>query len=170
MAALIAISAAPLWADGGATLLRTNSGPYVITLFGSPSPLRTGPADLSVMVQNAAGQSAVLDAHVMVRLKKAQGGDVVEVAAPATHEKATNKLLYAASLTMPSDGVWHVSVDVNQAGKTASVFGEVKVLPPQPPLQRYWPYLLIVPVIALLFALNQALRRRRGIRSPRVRP
>jgi hypothetical protein len=167
--AAAALLSALLWADGGTVLLRKESGPYVVSLFATPTPLRVGTADLSVMVQKTADQSAVLDATVMVRMKKAAGDNVVEVAAPASHAKATNKLLYAAQLTLPSEGLWHVSVDVSAAGKTVSVLGEANVSPPQTPLARYWPYFAIVPLIALIFAMNQWLKRKREIRSPRAR-
>src|SRR5436189_89842 len=75
-----------LLADGGAVLLSKEAGPFTITLFGSPNPLRAGKADLSVLVQRQKDKSNVLDAGTMVRLRKREGGNIVEVAAPATRK------------------------------------------------------------------------------------
>ncbi len=95
----------PRWfADGGTLLFRKPAGPFVLTAFSSPAPLRVGRADLSIMVQKENDQSTVLDAVVSVRLKRSVGGTIVEIVAPATHARATNKLLYAANVTLPSAG------------------------------------------------------------------
>ena len=51
-----------LLADGGAVQFRRQTGPVIITLFSAPVPLRAGPADLSVLVQNARDGSPILNA------------------------------------------------------------------------------------------------------------
>ncbi len=40
-------------ADGGAVRLRQRSGGYQIAVFTEPTPLRAGPVDVSVLVQDA---------------------------------------------------------------------------------------------------------------------
>lgn len=151
-------------------LFRSAAGPYKVTVFGEPVPIRAGAADISVMVQNS-DSSTVLDAKVAIRLKIPSQEKIVELMAPATHDRATNKLLYAAHVTIPSRGLWDVAIDVTGAnGATGSAAGQISVLPMQAPVSKNWPYFAVVPGLVLLFALNQWLRKRREIRRPLTRP
>ena len=160
---------ATLWADGGRVEFHKRAGNLDITLFSTPSPVRVGPADLSVMVQKAGDPAPVLDASVMVHLTKQERQNITEVVAPATHAKATNKLLYAANVSVPSAGVWRVQLDVRQAGEDDMVAGDINVLPPEPPLLTYWPYFVLVPLVVLLFVFNRWLKRRRSVSNRAVR-
>ena len=56
-------------ADGGAVRLRQKTGGYQIAVFTSPTPLRAGPVDLSVLIQDAATGEWVPEAQVTVCLK-----------------------------------------------------------------------------------------------------
>jgi len=156
-----------LLADGGTLQFHKKAGPFDITLFSSPTPLRAGVADLSVMVQKTADSASVQDASVNLHLKKSEPGNIVEVIAPATHAKATNKLLYAAHVHLPSAGTWNIDVEVSAAGKTATASGQLAVLPPQAPATAYWGYFALVPFVILLFIFNRWLKRRRRMLYPR---
>jgi hypothetical protein len=164
------LAAGPLFADGGTLQLQEESQGFLISLFSSPSPLRAGSSDLSVMVQNAKDHTTILDASVLIHISRFENGAIRETVLPATHAKATNKLLYAAQVPFSSPGDWKVSVDVTGNGRTATVSGSLRVLPPQSPVLAYWPFFLAIPVIIALFGINQWLRRKRGLRSPRVLP
>jgi len=163
-ALFLSLGVVSAFADGGAVLLTKQAGPYLVTLFGSPSPLRAGRADLSVLVQNATDKTNVLDAKVAVHLTRRQTdtNSIVAVTLPATHEAATNKMLYAASLNVPSAGDWQVRADIKARAGEASVGAAIRVLPPEPPIVTYWPYFLVIPVVVFLFALNQRLKRARS--------
>jgi len=168
---LIVISCACLLSgDGGSLVARKQTGPFVISVFAADAPVRAGKADLSVMVQQVSDESPVMDATVMLRLTKATGSAVTEVAAPATHAKATNKTLYAAQLTIPSEGAWRLSADVAANGTNAEATADLNVMPPAPPAERYWPYIALIPFAVFLFAFNRWLRRRRQFLTPRARP
>jgi hypothetical protein len=169
-AALAALAVRLLFADGGTLQLQEQSQGLLISLFSSPSPLRAGSADLSVMVQNAKDHTTVLNASVLIRVSILQNEEVRETAVPATHVKATNKLLYAAQAPFSSAGDWKVAVDVTENGRTTTVSGLLRVLPPRSPVLAYWPFFLAIPIIIALFAVNQRLRRKRGLRNPRVLP
>src|SRR5262245_36396525 len=99
-----------LMADGGAVQLRERAGDYQITVFTSPTPLRAGPVDVSVLVQDAATGECMPEARVTVCLKGPGAGRMLEY--PATTEAATNKLLRAAEFQLPEPGWWDVSVAV----------------------------------------------------------
>ena len=60
---LMSVVLAPLaaQADGGAVCLHETSGPFLVTVFVSPYPLRVGPADISVLVQDQRTGEVVLD-------------------------------------------------------------------------------------------------------------
>lgn len=160
----------PAFADGGVVLSQKISGPYRITLFASPFPLRAGPADLSVMIQDASTGEPVLDQSVSidVQASAASRGSAwlppccsmaaSKGAVPATHGNAQNKLLYAANLTLPASGPHDISVAIG--GSPAALKIEVDVEPPPAPVSAYWPYLAAPPLLIGLFALNQRLRRR----------
>src|SRR5579884_1996756 len=57
-----------LFADGGTLIFTRQAGPFLVTLFGAPEPVRAGPADLSVLVQRASDRTPVLDAQVRLKL------------------------------------------------------------------------------------------------------
>ncbi len=161
---MLCAAAALVLADGGTLVLRRQAGPLVISVFSSPQPLRVGPADLSVMVQQLSNQSTVLDAGVNLHLTQS-GAQVLEVFAPAKHENATNKLLYAARMHLPSAGSWRLVAMVHSSKGNAEVTGQLTVLGPQPPLVAYWPYFAVVPLLVILFAVNQILKNRRRARA-----
>ncbi|HEY7304937.1 MAG TPA: FixH family protein [Bryobacteraceae bacterium] len=159
-----------LFADGGTLQFREEAGPLDVTLFSSPTPLRAGRADLSVMVQTTADRSSVQDAKVILHLKKSERGNVEEVMAPATHANATNKLLYAANVNLPSAGKWRIEIEVSSGGTSATASGELAVLPPQAPAATYWGYFALVPFVILLFVFNRWLKRRRWLKYPEAPP
>ena len=154
-------------ADGGSVQFQRRTGALLVTLFTSPVPLHVGSADLSVLVQRVEDRSEVLNCGVMLWLSKAGESDI-EVA--ATHEQATDKLLYAARVAVPVAGMWHVHAAIKAGADAGDVSGDITVLPQEPPLLNYWPYFAIVPIAVALFILNQWLKAKRRIRSPRARP
>ena len=148
---------ASIRADGGALQFTKKAGPYTVTLFTAPVPMRVGSCDLSVMVQRSDDLSPVLDAQVDVSVTKRD----VEITAPATRENATNKLLYAGNVDFPASGRWKVQVLIKNAAGEAVASGDLTVLDSQPPIIAYWPYFAIVPLAILLFVMNQRLKERR---------
>lgn len=144
-------------ADGGSVQLQNIAGPFSVTLFTDPTPLRTGPADFSVMIQNRKTQEPLLDAYVRLSLRVGSGSTVN---VKLTREQAKNKLLYAATINLPSSGSWQVEVDVTRGSDFASTSGDITVLPSKSPLLAYLGYFLIPPVAIALFVLHQWLKNR----------
>jgi hypothetical protein len=154
---LFCCAAARLFGDAGAVLLRQETGAIRITVFAAPAPLRAGPIDVSVLVQDATGGEPRLDAQVELRFSLA---GYPETSLPATHENATNKVLYAAPVVLQREGRWRLEVDVRSPNQRAQFRTEVTVLSPEAPLFTYWPYLALPGAVILLFILNQWLKRR----------
>ena len=158
-----------LRADGGVVRLRQASGPFVITVFTAAATLRTGPADVSVMVQDRKSRAVILDATVVVKLKPLTG-TACSIVVPATSRQATNKLLKAAVAIFPSAGPWLLTVTVQRGPEKAIATTRLQVAPPLPRAATLWLYLALPPLAMLLFAANQVLRHRAhsrtGARSP----
>jgi len=161
------------FADGGAVLTQEVVGPYRVTLFGSPSPLRAGPADLSVMLQDAKTGEPILDRAVTLKIAAAASpGSEAWVppccsmkttsgAVTATHAAAQNKLLYAANVLLPASGPHEITVTVGDSSSQLSTLNsQLTIEPPAPPLANYWAFLAFPPLLVGGFALNQRLRRR----------
>jgi len=159
---LLVLATTPAFGDGGKVQFQRKAGAFDITLFSTPSPVRVGRTDFSVMVQNVASSDPLLNADVRLHFVQRGANSIAEVSAPARHDKATNKLLYAAQVDLNSTGKWRVEISVQTSRDSALVTGDLDVLPPEPPLLAHWPYFVALPVVALLFALNQRLKRRRG--------
>ncbi len=149
-----------LRADGGDMRLSRRQGDFGITVFTSPNPLRAGPVDISVLIQDARTGLPVLNAPVTVRATPLSGTGE-PIVRTATSEAATNKLFRAAVFDLPSAGKWEIEVQVEGQGDSVRVRFEVdaaQAASSLPALGSWlaWP----VPVI-LLFAVHQWLVRRR---------
>ena len=161
VAALLAFSSRAQ-ADGGFVELHQEVGPFVVTVFTAPGPLRAGPVDISVLVQDRASGQPVLDGEVFVRLKSPGAITLVE---RATREVAQNKLLYSALINLPEAGQWELEVTIKQGKETASILGQVSAAAPRPFLLSYWRSLSLPPIVIAAFALNQWLKRRSAHRE-----
>ncbi len=149
-----------LFADGGTVVFHKQAGDFDVTVFSKSEAVRAGTNDLSVMVQRQGDKSTVMDATVLLHLQRTNtsSGEIMRLTGIATHARATNKLLYAATVNIPSTGIWQLDADVTSGGKNALVSGEINVLPPQPPMVNYWPYVAMVPALAIAFLINRKLR------------
>jgi hypothetical protein len=147
--------------DGGTVRLKDSTGPFVVTIFTAPEPLRVGVADLSVLVQGRDNGEPILDAQVSIRLSlPASSVGVGEtIAVQATHAQAINKLLYAAAIDLPAAGKATLRVDVRR-GAEVTVSCALPIAPGPPPFAAVWKYLVMPPAVILVFVLHQWLVRR----------
>jgi hypothetical protein len=144
-------------ADGGAVQFQKAAGPFRITVFATPTTLRAGPVDISLMIQSRDNQEPVLDCQTMVQLRK-EG--VTSIRSEATHEAAQNKLLYAAHVKVPESGLWELEAAIKQGNASINITGEITVAPSAPVFLVYWRSLALPPLIISLFVMNQWLKRR----------
>ena len=158
-ALLSLILATGLLADGGAVQVHAETGPFAITLFASPSPLRCGPADLSVLVQDRESLAALVDARVTLRLWHGE----TELTVDATRAQAQNKLLYAAAVNFPDAGDWNYSVTVRRGSSQATVSGSAAVAAHEAGLSSHWASIALAPLCMLIFGFHQFLSRRVGV-------
>jgi hypothetical protein len=143
-------------ADGGAVRLREASGSIIVTVFTPPDPLRAGPIDASVLIQDRETGTVILDAVVDLGVQPLNSASYPSISR-ATHERATNKLLQASVIDLPAPGTWDLQVIVRSGTEEGAFSTMLLVAPPAPRLATIWPWLLL-PVIAIaLFVLHQAL-------------
>jgi hypothetical protein len=147
-----------LWADGGAVRLHEQAGAYQVTVFTSPTPFRAGPVDISVLLQDAAGEM-VTEARVTVRLTARATGAVLEY--PATVEAATNKLFYAAVFQLPEPGWWDVEIAVEGPNGPALLRFEVQADEPLPRWLELWPWFTWPALVIAIFGVHQLLVQRK---------
>jgi hypothetical protein len=159
------------WADGGVIIARETVNDLNLTVFASPVPLRAGPADISVLVQDTKGQ-AVLDASVEIGwtataatattdwLPPCCSMNTLQGLTPALRTHSQNKLLYGVLLPIRSAGASEISVRVTSPRGDARLDIPVTIAPPRAPVLTYWPLLAFPPVAIGLFAVHQRLSRR----------
>src|SRR5262245_3632600 len=161
-AVLLLMGVRPAWGHhGGDVRLMENAGPFVITVFSDPTPLRVGPVDLSVMVQDGDSGRPILEAEVTVQLQRHGAGESPTMT-QATRQNATNKRLYAALGDLPASGLWELQVTAQHQAQTVDVVCTVMAAQPWSMPRSWWLYAVLPPAMIGGVALHQWRRRRRG--------
>jgi len=149
-------------ADGGALRLSEQKNGYRVAVFTTPTPLRAGLADISVLVQEAATGEPASGVLVSITAQK-HDGQCGEICHPATTQAATNKLYYAATFNLPEPGWYSVEVSIIGAKGATKAGFDVEAAEPLPPALTMlpwvgWPLL----AIALFFTHQVFVRWRSG--------
>ena len=140
-------------------------GPYQLTVFTSPNPLRAGPMDVSILVQDAETGQPVRDAKVTVELASPERS-LPPLRAVATTAAATNKLLRAALFELPASGRWDVRVECRPPDNSKSLATgfTMEAAPPLPEWLTVWPWFCWPIVAVVLFVIHRVLVARRTLR------
>lgn len=149
-------------ADGGTVRLSEVFGGCRVTAFTSPTPLRVGQADVSVLVADPESDRPMSSADVHVRIRPV--GQTWRAWQPVTFEAATNKLFRMATIDLSHAGTWEAELRIDGPGGRAATRFTFEV---DPPLPRWldlaaWIFWPIVPIA--LFAVREVARGQR--RSP----
>jgi hypothetical protein len=143
-------------ADGGTMRLSQRKGNYQITVFTTPTPVRVGPVDISVLVQDAATGEPAPDLQVMI--KATHGGPMgMTLCHAATTDAATNKLFHAAIFELPEPGEWNVEVSIGGSLGKAQVHFELESAEPMPRWLTLWPWIGWPVIAIMLFGIHQVL-------------
>ena len=161
------------WADGGAILARQKVGDLDVTIFASPAPLRAGPVDISVLVQEAGKTTTVMDANVEVVWSASPDAPIEWMPPccsmgtldrmPAVRGHSQNKTLYSAIVPVKSAGPSQFSVRIQRGDVSEAISCDVEVQPPRSPILAYWPFLAFPPFFIAGFALHQRLSRKKSV-------
>jgi len=159
-----------LFADGGTLRVSRRIQDRQVTVFTSPSLLRTGLIDISVLIQMAETGSVCQDEVIRVKLTSVDQPSTV-LTEKATAGAATNKLFKSALFNLPYAGRWHARIllDSEESPTEPAVEFEVSLAPPLPPwlvLASWigWPFAIIA-----LFCIHQWLVSRK-LRRPHSPP
>jgi len=133
-----------------------------ISIFISPDPLRAGPIDVSVLLQNAETGQTLDDVEVNVRITSHdEGGRVLH--AVATREAATNKLMRAALVDLPSPGLWDVEMNYGaDTNPRRQVRFTMEAGPPLAPWLTVWPWFCWPAAVVLLYGIHRWLVARKA--------
>ncbi len=156
---MLTIGATAARADGGAMLLHQDAGAFTITLFAAPQPLRTGDADLSVMVQDRTSGEVLLDPVIDLTVA-AEAASTTKQTVRLAKGQASNRLLQAATVHFSSSGKWRVTLAVRRDNDTAQLSTECTVEPNHSRATLVWFYILLPVGIILLFVIHQVLKLR----------
>lgn len=153
-------AAPPAAADGGTLRARREVGPFTLSVLTSPSPLRAGMLEVSVLVQDRATGEPRPDLPVQLAWWPSGRPELVRSVQAAPGHGAS-RLLAGARMRLPAAGGWAVEARAPQA----TLRLDLAVGPPLPPLWTQWKALLIPPLGAALLALHEWLRRQRAVRA-----
>lgn len=154
--ALWAASTALVFADGGTVRLSERQGPYRLAVFTSPQPLRAGPVDISVLVQDAVTGEPLQDVAVKLELTGPAGAALHLRATPGA---ATNQLFQAAQFELPAAEVWEVRVMLDGPRGPAAASFTMAAAEAMPRWTQLLFWLALPAVCVLLFVLHQLVLR-----------
>lgn len=147
----------PATANGGTIQVSMErAGPYEVTVLTDPSPIRVGVLDVSVMVERPGG-SLVQDARVMVTATPA-GSAESSGKYEATHDRATNKLFYAADVPISRAGPWQIEVAITSGLGEGAVSFAVEATEPSIPDRL--PLVVLIVIFVGLIAASGVVRHR----------
>ena len=136
---MLACSGEVARADGGRLVRVERTNGWIVSVFVAPDPPRVGPVDVSVLVQEEASGSVIVDADIAVTLKAVEGATT---SAPANRTQATNKLLQSALLTTPSAGDWQGIIDCRVGNAKAEIPFTLQVAAAPPAWTKLAPWIL----------------------------
>ncbi len=162
LASVIGLQPVPLLADGGTLRLSQRLGERQVSVFTSPSVLRVGLIDISVLVQDAASGNVQENLQVKVQLE-CLDQSAIPLVQEATSAAATNKLFQAAAFDVPHAGLWRATVSVVD-GPPAVVRFDLKIGPPLPPWIDLAPWVAWPLAVVALFLIHQRLVVRHALK------
>jgi hypothetical protein len=167
LSSLILDPSSLLLADGDTVRLSERQGNYQITVLTSPTPLRTGPIDISVLVQRTDTHDLVLDGEVAVKATQRghPGGATSQV---ATVEAATNKLFRAAEFELSEPGWWDVEVSIEGPLGNEHAQFEMQAASPLPKWLATWPWFSWPALIIVLFGVHQLAVQSKAGQCPKI--
>lgn len=166
---VLCVIPAVAFADGGTMRLSERHGGEQITVFTSPTPVRAGPVDISVLVQDAGSFETVDNTQVVIHVESVDKPEEI-LTQTATTSAATNKLFRAAIFELPAAGRWRITADIAGHPSAAEVHFDLEALDRLPSWLTFWPWLLWPFAVVGLFGIHQFLVSRRRDKPPRSRP
>ncbi len=123
---LVAGSAVParIMANGGTLRLAGILGPYEVSVFTDPTPVRPDSLDVSILVRRPGDAQPLRGLRVVVRAD-AVGHGAMPTVREATREAADDPRYYAAKFPLGAAGLWRITVSIQ--GEEGSGEGSFQV-------------------------------------------
>jgi hypothetical protein len=170
LAVLVAIPLSAL-ADGGTLVARRDTPAGTVSVFAAPAPLRAGPVDFSVLLQDRES-TVVLDAEVdLAWVPPAETPDGPQWLPPccsmdkaegwrrATRAHSQNKLLQSVIVPVKTRGPSQVAIRIRHRGVETVEIVNLNVGPPRAPAAAYWPWLAFPALAIGVFCLRERLAK-----------
>jgi hypothetical protein len=157
---ILALCSAPALADGGRVVLIERQGDCRISVFTSPDPLRAGPIDISVLIQDAQTGKPIPNAQIFVTLTSTSPPSQI-IHAVATNDAATNKLLSAALVDLPAPGEWNIEINCLAQHATFQVHFTIDAGERTYARLDVWPWFTWPASAVILFGIHRRLVWRR---------
>jgi len=159
-----------LHADGGRVCWSGTSPSYRLTVFAEPVPLRQGPIDLSLFVQDSRELTPVSSVKATFALIPPDSKTPL-LEAEATRKNATSPLFQAAQFNVPITGRWQVELVVaDPGGQFFSTTFPLEIAAPQ---ARFWAmaFWIALPAVPITwFTIRQLVRSSALRRSQMANP
>jgi hypothetical protein len=150
--------------------MHQNAGPFVVTLFSIPDDLVTGPADLSVGVEDTTTGEVVNDAVVTLTLTSLDTPSTNRIVTTVTDGPGSRGILKSAEVTLPSAGRWHIAIVVADGAKHGACSMDLIVGTAHNKTYEVWAAAICPLLFMLLFTVRERRKRRwKEERTARVR-
>ncbi len=162
-AGVCAVACRSAQADGGKLQSSEQVGPWIVSLFTSPTPAAAGPVDVSVLVQRADTREPVRDVLARIVAREERSGFTVQKI--TTREAATNQLFQAAWLDLSTPGRWTITAHISRGETAVNASCLLSVSPPLPHWSdlTYWIMWPCVPIGLYVAAQIHGSRAARGL-------
>jgi hypothetical protein len=152
LSAFLAILPAVASADAGAVRASKRDDKCQLTVFTDPTPLRAGPVDVSVFVQDTDTGQAILDSLIDIEVAP-RGRSSEKIRLTATSAAASNKLFQAANFNLPHAGWWAFKVVVRHPTNTVDLHFELEAGDSLPTWRSLWLWFCWPFFVVAVFAL-----------------
>jgi len=148
--------------SGVAKLVEAPAGPYLVTVWLSPTEVRAGDTiHVSVGVQLASdsGGEPVLDADIQLQVV-ARGASEPVLSTRATTEQSVNKLLYESDMSLTEPGSYTIDVWVDGAAGQGKTSIDIDLQPAAAGGNRRRITAIALGLLAIIFFTGSQLRKR----------
>ena len=151
-------------ADGAALVAAGRAGPYQLSVLASPTPLRVGESEWSVLLLDASSGEAVLDANVELRVQPAtaehlhehhDAHDPTRRFYTLSHAGSSNRLLYSVRVPLDRQGAWQLEIRAQGGLGSGDLKLDLSVGPARSPLLEYWQSFALPAIALLVLVLHQ---------------
>jgi hypothetical protein len=149
-----------VWADGGRVVYSGEYGPHRVIVLCSPAPLRAGPIELDIFVQEHA--TGRLVAPTPMRALLQQGKTVIALEASVHPAQRT---AWAGTGMLPSAGTWTCELSLVIEEHPCNIAFPLEVSEPAPRWQDMIPWIMWPALPIGLFCVNAILSRRTESKS-----